>query len=172
MSFGGALMQMNSIAESLTSLKEIFSNEDATAIEKISALIAFLTQVMFTLNTMQELSTVLTNLNTASRIANAGATNAQTEATEEHTKALMRENAEQQRASLTNLISLDKIKKAFEKIKGKIKGLPKALPAVGKALGKLVPVIGGVIIGYTLLTKAIEAATAVWEKYKNSTPEG
>lgn len=69
MSFSGALMQMNSFMTSMKSLKDVFTDEDSTAIEKAGAVVGALTSTMMMFNAMSKLTTSLLQQQTKGFIA-------------------------------------------------------------------------------------------------------
>lgn len=58
MSFGSALMSVSMTLDAFTRLKDVFTDEDSTAIEKITALIGFLTTAMSTASAVTNLYTL------------------------------------------------------------------------------------------------------------------
>lgn len=58
MSFGSALMSVSMTLDAFTRLKDVFTDEDSTAIEKITALIGFLTTAMSTASAVTDLYTL------------------------------------------------------------------------------------------------------------------
>lgn len=58
MSFGSALMSVSMTLDAFTHLKDVFTDEDSTAIEKITALIGFLTTAMSTASAVTDLYTL------------------------------------------------------------------------------------------------------------------
>ena len=58
MSFGSALMSVSMTLNAFTRLKDVFTDEDSTAIEKITALIGFLTTAMSTASAVTNLYTL------------------------------------------------------------------------------------------------------------------
>lgn len=65
MSFSGALMQANAFISSMTSLGEVFSNEDSTTIEKIGAAIGAVTSAFALFNSISQVTKTLMALETA-----------------------------------------------------------------------------------------------------------
>ena len=59
-----AAMQLNSVLWSMRTFKEVFTNEDSTTIEKVSAALGLLTTALFMHNSVVALSTTLINLET------------------------------------------------------------------------------------------------------------
>ena len=74
MSFSGALMQVSSFITSMKSVKDVFTDEDATAVEKIGAAISALTAVYMTFNAISKLTATLMALETAAKEKSAIAT--------------------------------------------------------------------------------------------------
>ena len=64
MSFSGALMQANAFINSMTSLGDVFSDEDATTIEKLGAVVGVLTSAFMMFNAVSKLTTTLMALQT------------------------------------------------------------------------------------------------------------
>lgn len=69
-SFGSALMQINSVISSLQRLSDVFSDEDATAVEKASAVIGVITTALFAYNAIAKLTATLQAAETGSLVAN------------------------------------------------------------------------------------------------------
>lgn len=65
MSTAGALMQMQALMNSFTRLGDVFSDDDATAIEKVGAVIGVVTTTLMALNTVSKLTTTLMALENA-----------------------------------------------------------------------------------------------------------
>ena len=65
MRFSGTLMQTTAFINSMKRLKDVFTDEDATAIEKFGAVIGALTTSLMLCNSMMTLSRVLLDANTA-----------------------------------------------------------------------------------------------------------
>jgi hypothetical protein len=59
-SFSGSLMQCSAVLNSFKSLSDVFSDEDATLIERIGAVVGFLTSAIFAYTSIQKLATSLT----------------------------------------------------------------------------------------------------------------
>ena len=74
MSFSGALMQVSSFITSMKSVKDVFTDEDSTAVEKIGAAISALTAVYMTFNAISKLTATLMALETAAKEKSAIAT--------------------------------------------------------------------------------------------------
>ena len=71
MSLAGALMQFNAVLSSVKRIKDVFNDEDATALEKIGALIGGLTTLVFAYNAI---SKVMIQVKTAETASLFGAT--------------------------------------------------------------------------------------------------
>lgn len=71
MSLAGALMQFNAVLSSITRIKDVFNDEDATTLEKIGALIGGLTTLIFAYNAI---SKVMISIKTAEKASLFGAT--------------------------------------------------------------------------------------------------
>lgn len=86
-SFAGYLMSLSGTINSIKSLKEVWSDEDADAIEKISAVIGTLTSVLFLYTAIKRTASVLEGTAIGAAIAEVAAKNAQAVATGTATKA-------------------------------------------------------------------------------------
>ena len=71
MSFSGALMQMNAFMNSMGSLGDIFKDEDATTIEKLSAVVGALTASFMMFNAVSKLTSTLMALQTSASQASS-----------------------------------------------------------------------------------------------------
>lgn len=91
MSFSGALMQANAFISSMRSIKDVFTNEDSTTIEKISAAIGGLTSIYMTLNAVSKLTSTLMATETKNRALNWIVTKLQTLAANRAAKAKAQE---------------------------------------------------------------------------------
>ena len=92
-SFAGYLMSLSGTINSIKSLKEVWSDEDADAIEKISAAIGTLTSVLFLYTAIKRTASVLEGTAIGAAIAEVAAKNAQAVATGTATKAQIALNA-------------------------------------------------------------------------------
>lgn len=86
-SFAGYLMSLSGTINSIKSLKDVWSDEDADAIEKISAAIGTLTSVLFLYTAIKRTASVLEGTAIGAAIAEVAAKNAQAVATGTATKA-------------------------------------------------------------------------------------
>ena len=91
MSFSGTLMQMNSFMNSMGSLKDVFSDEDATTIEKLSAVVGVLTSSFMMFNAVSKLTSTLMATETKNRTLNWIVTKLQTLAAKRTAKAKAQE---------------------------------------------------------------------------------
>lgn len=89
-----SLMTLSSVISSIKSLTDVFSNKDATVLEKITALVGALTSVMFAYNSMSKIGAKLKEYDVqqtakaaAAKLIEARAEKAETEATKQNTKA-------------------------------------------------------------------------------------
>jgi hypothetical protein len=73
MSVASAMMQVNAIISSFKRVKDVFTDEDSTAVEKIGAVIGAVTTVLFAYNAMAKLTATITAAESTSLFANVGA---------------------------------------------------------------------------------------------------
>lgn len=146
-SLSSAIMQVNAVISSITRLKDVFTDEDSTAIEKIGAVIGVLTSAMFALNSVSKLTDVVMRAENktlmsglAGLLAKIGAKKKETAATVEQTGAQIAETGANQLANVT--------------------------------LGQTILMLGVVTAGVLALVAVIWLLVEAWKAYKASTPEG
>lgn len=147
MSLSSAIMQVNAVISSVTRLKDVFTDEDSTAIERIGAVIGVLTSAMFALNSVSKLTDVVMRAENktlmsglAGLLAKIGAKKKETAATVEQTGAQITETGVHQLANVT--------------------------------LGQTILMLGVVTAGVLALVAVIWLLVEAWKAYKASTPEG
>ena len=146
-SFSGALMSMNALWTSITSAKDIFTDEDATAVEKVGAAIGVLSSGLMFFNSISQLTNTLLATETKNKLLNALVTKVQAAA----------------EASLT------KTKTATT---GATIAQTVANWALNASLGPLLIVILAVLAAFAALALIIWGVTAAFKAIQAASPEG
>jgi hypothetical protein len=131
----------------MKTLKDVFTNEDATRIEQIGAAVGALTAGIFMFNAISKLTTSLLYLEVGAHTANAAATTAEAVATGASEKA------------------------HYGAVGSKIMDIAATMGLTG-AMGPLIVVTLGLVAAMAVLVLGIGAVVKIFNKIKESTPEG
>ena len=146
-SFSGTLMSMNALWSSITSAKDVFTDEDATAIEKVGAAIGVLTSGMMFFNSVSQLTNTLLATETKNKLLNWAVTKLQSAAE----KSLAKTKTTTTKATIAQTI---------------------ADWALNASLGPLLIVILSIVAAFTALALIIWGVTAAFKAIQAASPEG
>lgn len=146
-SFSGALMSMNALWTSITSAKDIFTDEDATAVEKVGAAIGILSSGLMFFNSISQLTNTLLATETKNKLLNALVTKVQAAAE----KSLTKTKTATTGATIAQTI---------------------ANWALNASLGPLLIVILAVVGAFIALAAIIWGVTAAIKAFQAASPEG
>lgn len=146
-SFSGALMSMNALWSSITSAKDVFTDEDATAVEKVGAAIGVLTSGMMFFNSVSQLTNTLLATETKNKLLNWAVTKLQSAAE----KSLAKTKTTTTKATIAQTI---------------------ADWALNASLGPLLIVILSIVAAFAALALIIWGVTAAFKAIQAASPEG
>ena len=146
-SFSGALMSMNALLTSIQSVKDVFTDEDATVVEKIGAAIGALSSVLMFFNSISQLTNTLLATETKNKLLNALVTKVQAAAE----ASLAKKKTVTTGATIAQTI---------------------ANWALNASLGPLLIVILAVVAAFAALALIIWGVTAAFKAIQAASPEG
>ena len=146
-SFSGALMSMNALWTSIQSAKDVFTDEDATAVEKVGAAIGVLSSGLMFFNSISQLTNTLLATETKNKLLNALVTKVQAAAEASLTKTKTATTGATIAQTIANW-------------------------ALNASLGPLLIVILAVVAAFAALALIIWGVSAAFKAFQAASPEG